>query len=107
QKAEVLLQKIYQRIPSLKGNVLAQSIATPLTYRDYTATPDGSLYGILKDVNHPNETSIGTRTRIPNLFLTGQNSNLHGVLGVSITAVATTAELLGLDYLLNRIRNNK
>jgi len=107
QKAETLLQKIYQRHPSLKGNILAQSIATPLTYRDYTATPEGSLYGILKDVSHPNETSIGTRTRIPNLYLTGQNSNLHGVLGVSITAVATAAELLGIDYLLNRIRNNK
>lgn len=105
QKAEVLLNKVFQRIPALKGNILAQSISTPLTYRDYTATPEGSLYGILKDVHHPNETSIGTRTRIPNLLLTGQNSNLHGVLGVSITAVATTAELLGLDYLLNKIRS--
>ena len=105
QKAELLLNRVYQRVPSLQGNIITQSISTPLTYRDYTATPDGSLYGIAKDVNHPNETSIGTRTRIPNLFLTGQNSNLHGVLGVSITAVATTAELLGLEYLLKKIKS--
>lgn len=103
QKSELLLQKVYERLPELKGNIVAQQTATPLTWRDYTAAPLGSLYGILKDVNKPNETTIATRTKIPNLLLTGQNVNLHGVLGVSITAVATCAELLGLEYLLKKI----
>lgn len=105
-RSEKLLDKLYQRIPELKGNILAQSAATPLTYRDYTATPKGSLYGILKDINKPNETSIATRTKIPNLLLTGQNVNLHGVLGVSITALATCAELVGMEYLLGRVNKN-
>ncbi len=103
QRSELLMDKLYQRIPELKGNILAHSAATPLTYRDYTATPNGSLYGILKDVNRPAETTISTRTRIPNLLLTGQNVNLHGVLGVSITAVATAAELVGMEHLLKKI----
>lgn len=104
QRSELLLAKVTQRIPELKGNIAAQSAATPLTYRDYTATPKGSLYGILKDVNKPAETTISTRTRIPNLLLTGQNVNMHGVLGVSITAIATSAELVGLEYLLGKIK---
>jgi all-trans-retinol 13,14-reductase len=103
-RAEQLLQKVFERFPELKGNIVAHAAATPLTYRDYTGTPDGSLYGIMKDVNKPAETTIATRTRIPNLLLTGQNVNLHGVLGVSITAVATCAELLGMDYLLKQIK---
>lgn len=103
-RAELLLDKLYQRIPQLKGNIIAQSTATPLTYRDYTATPKGSLYGILKDINKPAETSIATRTKIPNLLLTGQNVNLHGVLGVSITSIATCAELMGMEYLLGRVK---
>ncbi|RYE23118.1 MAG: NAD(P)/FAD-dependent oxidoreductase [Sphingobacteriales bacterium] len=103
QRSELLLDKLYQRIPELKGHIMAHSAATPLTYRDYTATPKGSLYGILKDVNKPAETTISTRTRIPNLLLTGQNVNLHGVLGVSITAVATAAELVGMEHLLKKI----
>lgn len=106
QKAELLLQKVYERLPELKGNIIAQSTATPLTYRDYTGTPEGSLYGILKDVNKPAETTIATRTRIPNLLQTGQNVNMHGVLGVSITAVATCAELLGMEHLLNKINSH-
>ena len=105
QRSEVLMQKVSERIPELKGNVIAHSAATPLTYRDYIATPEGALYGILKDVNKPAETTIATRTRIPNLLLTGQNVNLHGVLGVSITALATSAELIGMEYLLNRVKS--
>lgn len=104
-KNKLLLQKVYERVPELKGNIIATKAATPLTYRDYTGTPEGALYGILKDVNKPSETTIPTRTRIPNLLLTGQNVNLHGVLGVSITAVATCAELLGMDYLLDKINS--
>ncbi len=103
ERAETLLRKVYQRVPELKGNIIASSAATPLTYRDYTATPEGALYGIFKDVDRANETQIATRTKIPNLLLTGQNVNLHGVLGVSITALATCAELLGLEYLLSKI----
>ena len=40
----------------------------------------------------------------PDCMLTGQNVNMHGVMGVSITAVATCAELLGLEHLLGKIR---
>lgn len=106
-RTELLIEKLYKQIPELKGNIADQSAATPLTYRDYTASPEGSLYGILKDVNKPSETQIAVRTKIPNLLLTGQNVNLHGVLGVSITAVATSAELIGMDHILSRINSIK
>jgi all-trans-retinol 13,14-reductase len=66
-------------------------------------SPDGSIYGIMADVNNPAQTRVPVRTKIPNLLLTGQNIGLHGVLGVSINAVAVCGELLGLDYLLQKI----
>jgi all-trans-retinol 13,14-reductase len=103
KRTELLLNKVYDLVPELKGNILACSSASPLTYRDYTGTLEGALYGILKDVRKPAETTVATRTRIPNLLLTGQNVNLHGVLGVSITAIATCAELIGMEYVLNKI----
>ncbi len=103
QKSALLLEEVMKRVTDLRGNIVAESAATPLTYRDYIGAPQGSLYGILKDVNKPAETAIAIRTKIPNLLLTGQNVNLHGVLGVSITAVATCGVLTGLDYLLGKI----
>jgi all-trans-retinol 13,14-reductase len=104
--SEILLNTVLQHVPELAGNIIAQSTATPLTYRDYTHTPNGAMYGILKHVYEPARTTIATRTRIPNLLQTGQNINLHGVLGVSITAIATCAELVGMDHLLKKINQN-
>lgn len=103
--ARLLVTTVEERLPKLSANVVAQSVATPLTFRDYTGNPYGSLYGILKDVGAEGRTTINTRTRINNLFLTGQNVNLHGVLGVSITSVLTAGEIIGLDILLEKIKS--
>ena len=79
--------------------------STPLTWRDYTGTPDGSMYGVRKEYSRPLETTILPRTKIPHLFFTGQNTNLHGILGVTIGAVMTCGEIVGLETLLKKIRN--
>jgi all-trans-retinol 13,14-reductase len=103
EKAAKLMDAVARRYPELKENMQASQIATPLTFRDYMGSPDGSIYGIMADVHNPAQTRIPVRTKIPNLLLTGQNIGLHGVLGVSINAVAACGELLGLDYLLQKI----
>lgn len=69
--------------------------STPLTWRDYTLTPEGSAYGIRKDFRNPLLTMLSPRTPIPNLLLTGQSLMLHGVHGVTMTAFHTCAEALG------------
>ncbi len=104
-KTEALLQLVAQRYPGISQYVSSYRTATPLTFRDYMGSPDGSMYGIITDVHNPDITRVPVRTKIPNLLLTGQNINLHGVLGVSVTAVATCAELLGMEYLLSKINN--
>ena len=67
--------------------------SSPLTYRDYTSTAQGSAYGIRKDCDNLLLTLLSPRTAVPNLLLTGQNLNLHGILGTSMTALMT-AELI-------------
>ncbi|NLK56027.1 MAG: hypothetical protein GX292_00550, partial [Bacteroidales bacterium] len=44
------------------------------------------------------------RTKVPNLFMTGQNINSHGILGVSIGAIITCAEFLGVNYIIEQIQ---
>jgi len=44
-------------------------------------------------------------TKIPGFYFTGQNLNMHGAPGVTIGAVMTCAEILGLEYLFNKIRD--
>jgi all-trans-retinol 13,14-reductase len=102
-KAQKFINELEKRFPGLRGKIKAYYTSTPLTYRDYTGTINGSPYGILKDYNNPLATFISQRTRIPNLFFTGQNIGLHGILGVTIGSLLTCSELLGLNYLIRKV----
>lgn len=106
QKAEKLIDEIALRIPNFRTCIQSYYTSTPLTYRDYTSTRRGASYGILKDHNNPYASMIMPRTAIPNLFFTGQNMNMHGALGVTAGAVLTAGEILGLDYLTDKIFKN-
>lgn len=92
-------------IPGLRDLVTKRYTSTPLTYRDYTCTPEGSAYGLRKDFRDPIMTMLSPRTPIPNLLLTGQNLILHGVHGVTMTALFTCAEILGKEPIWNIIKN--
>jgi all-trans-retinol 13,14-reductase len=74
-----------------------------LTYKDYLATPEGSLYGIMKDFNNPVGTIVNTKTRIPNLYLTGQNIIFHGILGATIGAFVTCFNFIDYDKTVREI----
>lgn len=103
EKAERLIDLAEKKIPGLKEKIVSYYTSTPLTYRDYIGSKDGSMYGIIKDYKDPMKTFIQARTKIPNLYLTGQNLNLHGVLGVTIGAMVTCSEILGNEYLVGKI----
>jgi all-trans-retinol 13,14-reductase len=105
EKAEKLFAVVDQKFPGFRNAINSYYCATPLSIRDYIGSDDGSLYGVVKDFREPMRTFISARTKIPNLFLTGQNLNLHGVLGVTVSAVLTCSEILGIDYMLEKIRN--
>ena len=94
KKAQELISLLYQRYPQLKGNILAMYTATPLTYRDYIGNPTGAVYGYQKSSDKVAHTRIMPQTHIPNLYLTGQSVNMHGLLGVVIGAVVTCSTLL-------------
>ena len=95
QKAEKLIEAADKRLPGLKQKISSYYTSTPLTYRDYIGTRDGTLYGIEKDYRDPLKTFITPKTKVPNLLLTGQNLNLHGILGVTVSAVVTCSEIVG------------
>ncbi|HLK27183.1 MAG TPA: FAD-dependent oxidoreductase [Puia sp.] len=105
QKAEILLNVVQEKFPGLKDCIQSYYVATPLSYRDYLGTDDGSLYGIVKDYKDPVKTLIAPQTKLPNFFLTGQNLNLHGILGATITALSTCSALLGNENIIDKIRN--
>jgi all-trans-retinol 13,14-reductase len=104
EKAEKLLDFVAEKFPEFKENLESYYVATPLAFKDYLGTPTGSMYGKERDYQRPLESTISHRTKIPNLYLTGQNLNLHGMLGVSLSSLITTGEFVGLKKLLKEVR---
>ncbi|MFA5418140.1 MAG: NAD(P)/FAD-dependent oxidoreductase, partial [Bacteroidales bacterium] len=99
EKADKLLKLVFLEFPELEYLITDYTTATPLTFRDYVGSPTGSMYGTLRDYKFPMASYVGVRTKIPNLYFTGQNLNLHGVMGVSMSALLTCAEFVNLPDL--------
>jgi all-trans-retinol 13,14-reductase len=103
RKTDRFLEEIEKKFPGIRECIQSVHTSTPLSYRDYIGGQNGSMYGYEKDSNNPMKTFIPSKTKLDNLYLTGQSINMHGVLGVTIGAVVTCSEILGLDYLINKI----
>jgi all-trans-retinol 13,14-reductase len=95
-----MMEKVF---PDFRSKIDKVFSSSPLTIRDYYGTKEGANYGTVKDCHNMAVSSIPIRTKIDNLLLTGQNINLHGILGVPLTAISTCGELLGIELLLNKI----
>ncbi len=105
RKAELLINEVAEKFPALKGCIQSYYTATPLSYRDYIGNDDGSMYGIVKDYRNPLKTFISPRTKLPNLYLTGQNLNLHGILGAAMSGIVTCIAFMGNESIIEKVRN--
>lgn len=104
EKEERVIQQLEKFLPEIRKSIKSVYSSTPLTYKDYIGTEDGSLYGILKDFNHSLHSKINTKTKIPNLYQTGQNLVFHGILGASIGALVTSFNFVDNKELTERIK---
>jgi all-trans-retinol 13,14-reductase len=105
RKAEKLLDEVEKKFPGLRDCIYSYYTATPLSFRDYIGNDDGSMYGIVKDYKDPLRTFISPRTKLPNLYFTGQNLNLHGILGAAMSGLVTCTAVMGNDSIIEKIRN--
>ena len=105
EKSEKMIALVGELFPEIKENITSYTASTPLTYRDYIGTHDGSMYGTSRDYRNPMGSYISPRTKIPNLFFTGQNLNLHGMLGVSLSSLITCGEFVPFNELIKEVNN--
>jgi all-trans-retinol 13,14-reductase len=103
EKAQLLLRELESIIPGIGEKINEYNTSTPLTLRDYIGA-DGSLYGVERNYKSPLKSYVNSKTKLSNLLLTGQNTVMHGVLGVTIGAMVTCSVLLGEKYLKDKIK---
>ncbi len=94
-------KEIYRRMPELKGSVTFIDGATPLTIRDYCATPTGSLYGLRHSIDQFNPAPV---TKAQGLTLAGQSIVAPGILGAIVSAYLTCGIIIGHELLHKELR---
>jgi all-trans-retinol 13,14-reductase len=104
-RSERIIQVVEKKFPNLRNCIQSVHTSTPLSYRDYIGGLEGNMYGYEKDSENPMKTFISPKTKVPNLFLTGQSVNMHGILGVTIGAVSTCSHIIGREKLMNSIKD--
>lgn len=94
-----------QLYPDFRDSVEFAFAASPLTIRDFYGNKEGSNYGFRKDSSNLMLSQMSVTTKVKNLFLTGQNVNIHGLCGVSLTAIETAEALVGRNAIVRKINN--
>ena len=92
-----------QLYPDFRASVQHVYASSPLTIRDYYNEKEGALYGFRKDCRNIVLSQVPINTKVHNLYLTGQNINLHGICGVPLTAVNTVEAIIGENKIINEI----
>jgi len=96
-----LLEAAIEIYPELSGGLEPVAVATPLTFRDYSHSPLGSLYGLLHGAQSLPPLPV---TRLKGLYLGGQAVTGPGVLGAVISAFIACGAFLGVEALLEEVR---
>lgn len=106
-RTEKILDMVSKIIPGIRECIEECFASTPLTFRDWLGSRNGSIYGYFKDSENLVLSQLPIRTKVGNLLLTGQNVNMHGIGGVPMTAIETAETVAGIGVIVNKIRNTR
>jgi all-trans-retinol 13,14-reductase len=92
---KALLELVERHHPGFGDLVEYSELATPLTFEHFTAAPSGTIYGYPATLERYGRAWLGPRTPIQNLYLTGSDAALLGIMGALMGAVVTASCVLG------------
>jgi all-trans-retinol 13,14-reductase len=96
---ERILEEMFKKLPALRGKVDYYEVSTPLSTQYFNFYQRGELYGINHDPQRFAQSWLTPRTKIPGLWLTGQDILSCGVVGAMMGGVLTAQAIGGLKML--------
>ncbi len=94
-----LLAALYEHVPETKGKVDFHELSTPLSTRHFANYGRGEIYGVSFTPERFRVPWLAPRTPIGGLFLTGQDTVAHGVVGALYSGLVTASAVLGRNVL--------
>jgi all-trans-retinol 13,14-reductase len=99
-----LLDLVERQHPGFRELVAYAELATPITFEFFTAAPSGTIYGYPATPDKFRKKWLAPKTPIRNLYLTGTDAAVLGVMGALMGGVATASTLLGSAGFLEIMR---
>ncbi|WP_439566146.1 phytoene desaturase family protein [Gloeocapsopsis crepidinum] len=93
--AQKIIGFIEEYYPGFKELIEYYELATPLSVEYFIASDRGSLYGIPAIPKRFTQEWISPKTPIKNLYLSGTDALIHGIVGATIAGVLTTGIING------------
>ncbi|MCJ8275480.1 MAG: NAD(P)/FAD-dependent oxidoreductase, partial [Bdellovibrionales bacterium] len=88
----------------LKEKTIEFEGSTSLTNRRFNTSPEGSAYGIYHSMQYTGARALSGRTKVDNLYVTGQNTLFPGIMAASIAGLRTTGFMIGVKDHIKSIR---
>jgi all-trans-retinol 13,14-reductase len=91
-----LLEHLYDKLPQLRGKIDYCELSTPLSTDFFCAYRRGEMYGLTHDPQRFEQDWLRPETRIPGLYLTGQDVLSCGVGGAMFAGFVAALSVLGV-----------
>ncbi len=79
-------------------------VYTPLTFRDWSASPAGSAYGVMRSTDQLMSAALLNRTSLKGLYLAGQSVLAPGILGTILGSLTTVQFIIGPERFRKAVR---
>ena len=92
---ERLMETLYEKVPQVRGKVDYWEVSTPLSTNWFGGYQRGELYGLAQTGERLEQDWLRPKTKIPGLWLTGQDTLTCGVTGAMMAGLITTMSMVG------------
>jgi phytoene dehydrogenase-like protein len=94
ERVEKIRERVLAMYPEYRDSYKVMDAATPLTFRDYLNSPDGSAYGVKQKIGQFN---LLGRLPLRNTYAAGQSSLLPGLVGAMMSSFIVARKIVGKD----------
>ncbi len=104
-----LLLKLYEVLPEVKNHIAVCELSTPLSTKHFSNYANGEIYGLEHSPQRFRLRQLRAKTKIKNLYLTGQDIVCVGVGAAMFSGIITSVSVLNRNVMMKilRYKNNE
>lgn len=100
----LMLEKLYSVLPQVKKHVTQCELSTPLSTKHFSSYAAGEIYGLEHTPKRFRLRQLRAKTKIKNLYLTGQDIVCVGVGSARFSGIITSVAILNRNLMWKILR---